>query len=111
MSFWDSVKPAKKAPVALTVAVADNRRGLTVTWDDGQVSTLSAQKLRQVCPCAQCVEEFTGKRTLDPATVSEQTTIEQTHPVGNYALSFTFSDSHQTGIYHWTFLRQLHDKS
>jgi DUF971 family protein len=96
--------------VVLSHRLADNRRALTITWDDAQVSTLSAQKLRQVCPCAQCVEEFTGKRTLNPDTVSDQTTLEQTHPVGNYALSFTFSDSHQTGIYHWTYLRQLHDK-
>ena len=28
-----------------------------------------AQQLRQQCPCAGCVDEWTNKRTLDPARV------------------------------------------
>ena len=27
--------------------------------------------------------------------------------VGNYALSFTFGDMHRTGIFQWTYLREL----
>jgi DUF971 family protein len=107
VSFWDSVKPAKKAPVAVTVAVTPDQAGLTITWDDGHTSTLSAQLLRQSCPCAGCVEEFTGKRTLDPAQVPADLKVLEVSPVGNYALSFVFSDAHRTGIYNWPTLRQL----
>jgi DUF971 family protein len=107
VSFWDSVKPAKKPPVAVTVAVTPDQLGLTVTWDDGHVSKISAQLLRQECPCAGCVEEFTGKQTLDPSTVSAGTRVLEVSPVGNYALSFVFSDAHRTGIYNWPHLRRL----
>ncbi len=107
MSFWDSIKPAKKAPVAVTVAVAPDQRSLTVTWDDGHIATLSAQHLRQQCPCAECVEEFTGKRVLDPNKVADDMKILEVSPVGNYALTFVFGDAHRTGIFNWSTLRQL----
>jgi DUF971 family protein len=107
MTFWDSLKPAKKPPVALTVAVAADQKSVTLTWDDGHVSTLTGQHLRQSCPCAECVEEFTGKRMLDPAKVSADLKLLEVAPVGNYALSFVFGDAHRTGIFNWAYLRQL----
>jgi DUF971 family protein len=107
MSFWDSVKPAKKTPIAVTVTVTPDQKGLTVTWDDGHIATLSGQTLRQSCPCAECIEEFTGRRVLDPAKISADTKILEASPVGNYALSFVFSDAHRTGIFNWGYLRQL----
>ncbi len=107
MSFWDSLKPAKRPPVAVTVNVADDQRSLTVTWDDGKVSTCSGQKLRQLCPCAECVEEFTGKRVLDGSKIPADLKILEVAPVGNYALTFVFGDAHRTGIYNWAYLREL----
>ena len=32
--------------------------------------------LRRLCPCAQCVNEFTGERVLKPEAVSEELKIE-----------------------------------
>ncbi|HYO67017.1 MAG TPA: DUF971 domain-containing protein, partial [Archangium sp.] len=31
----------------------------------------------------------------------------QVQPVGNYALTFVFSDGHGTGIYPWKLLREM----
>lgn len=107
MSFWDSIKPAKRPPVALTVTVAPDQRSLSLTWDDGHASTLTGQLLRQACPCAECVEEFTGKRTLDPAKIPAETRILECSPVGNYAITLVFSDAHRTGIFNWAYLRTL----
>jgi DUF971 family protein len=107
MSFWDSLKPAKKIPVAVTVTVSPDQKSLVLTWDDGASSSVTARRLRQLCPCAGCVEEMTGRRTLDPESVVEDMKLLEVQPVGNYALSFRFGDAHGTGIYNWEYLRQL----
>ncbi|MBK7861515.1 MAG: DUF971 domain-containing protein [Archangiaceae bacterium] len=107
MSFWDSIKPAKKAPVAVTVAVAPDQQSLLVTWDDGHIATLTGQRLRQSCPCAECVEEFTGKKVLDDSKIGPEMKLLEVSPVGNYAITFVFGDAHRTGIFNWSYLRQL----
>jgi DUF971 family protein len=53
------------------------------------------------------VDEWTNKRTLDPARVPADLKVTQVQPVGNYALSFIFSDNHATGIYPWKHLRDI----
>ena len=107
MSFWDHIKPSKPPPRALDVSLAAEGRELQLAWEDGARTAVSAQHLRRNCPCASCVDEFTGKRTLDPAQVPDDTRVLDVQQVGNYALSFTFSDTHATGIFPWGTLREL----
>ena len=78
-----------------------------VTWADGRVSLFDAPELRRVCPCAGCVNEWTGERTLRPETISDALTISDLEIVGRYALNFRWSDGHATGIYSFRYLRQL----
>ena len=107
MSFWDSIKPAKRAPVATAADVTADQQSLSLQWNDGVRSTVSARTLRQYCPCAECVEEWSGKRTFDLEKISAQMKIIEVAPVGNYAITFTFGDMHRTGIYVWEHLREL----
>jgi DUF971 family protein len=109
MTFWDHLKPAVRPPAATAVDLAPGERELRITWDDGKVTSVSARALRQQCPCAECVDEWTRQRTFDPAKVPEDMKILRMSPVGNYALSFTFADAHQTGIFNWGFLREASD--
>jgi DUF971 family protein len=81
--------------------------GLRITWADGVVSGYSAAELRRACPCAQCVNEWTGQRTLKPENVSDELTIGDISIVGRYALNFRWSDGHETGIYSFRYLRDL----
>jgi DUF971 family protein len=81
--------------------------GLRITWADGQVCEYEAAQLRRVCPCAQCVNEWTGQRTLAPETISEELQINDLSVVGRYALNFRWSDGHETGIYSFRYLREL----
>jgi DUF971 family protein len=111
MSLWDHIKPAKKAPAATAVELTSDGAVLQLAWDDGQATRVSARTLRQRCPCAECVEEWTGRRTFEPDRISPDTRILELHPVGNYALSFTFSDAHRTGIFNWTLLRETSEPS
>ena len=81
--------------------------GLVIKWADERVCLYSAPKLRRACPCAQCVNEWSGQRTLAPETISEELTIADINIVGRYALNFRWSDSHETGIYSFKYLREL----
>lgn len=107
MSFWDRIKPAPKPVTATDARLSEDGARLTLTWDDGTTTSATAQLLRQQCPCAACVDEWTNKRTLDPSKVPADLRVREVHPVGNYALSFLFSDQHSTGIYPWKHLRDI----
>lgn len=107
MSFWDRIKPSTRPPQVTQAALADGGLRLELTWDDGREGPVPARALRQECPCAACVDEWTNQRTLDPAKVAEDVRVEEVQPVGNYALAFRFSDGHATGIYPWALLRAL----
>jgi DUF971 family protein len=78
-----------------------------IEWDDGVKSSFPAAFLRRECPCAQCVNEVSGERMLDPASVPPDMTQADLALVGNYALSMRFSDGHHTGIFSFAYLRRL----
>lgn len=80
---------------------------LVIKWNDGHESVYTWQQLRRACPCAECVDEVTGVKTLDDTTVPDDLTCSRIEPVGRYGLQFTFSDKHDTGIYRFEFLRHL----
>lgn len=78
-----------------------------VTWADGRVCLYDAPRLRRLCPCAQCVNEFTGERVLKAESVSDDLTIADVNVVGRYALGFRWSDGHDAGIYSFRYLREI----
>ena len=82
---------------------------LRITWADEKICEYEAPRLRRVCPCAQCVNEWTGERTLKPDSISDEIEINDVTVVGRYALNFRWSDGHETGIYSFQYLRDLCD--
>ena len=78
-----------------------------ITWTDGHDSTYNFKYLRVNCGCAECVEEWTNRRLLDPATVSYDINVEDYITVGKYAIQFLWSDTHYTGIYPFDLMRKL----
>lgn len=82
---------------------------LRIEWRDGQVSELEPRALRLLCPCAGCVDEMTGVRTVTPAQIPDGVYPTAIHYVGRYALQFVWSDGHSTGIYTYEYLRAIGD--
>lgn len=78
---------------------------IEVEWHDGHTSVLPTPMLRGLCPCAGCVNENTGVRMHDPASVSAELTHDDVQLVGNYGITIRFSDGHSTGIFPFRFLR------
>jgi DUF971 family protein len=87
--------------------IEESDHKVTIKWSDGLETIYSAAQLRKMCPCAGCVNEWTGERTLKETDVPADMTFSQIAIVGRYALSFHFSDGHDTGIFSFNYLRGL----
>ena len=79
---------------------------LVITWSGGTKVAIAAFGLRDACPCANCIEEGTGRKVLDPATIPADVRPLEVRGVGNYAVQIQWSDGHGTGIYTWELLRR-----
>ena len=91
-----------------TVIKKSDPARIEIDWNDGHKTVYTTAELRGLCPCAQCVNELTGTRMHDPATVPEGLVHTHVRMVGNYAIALVFSDGHDTGIYPFPYLRD-HD--
>ncbi len=106
-SIVQKVAAGSDEPTSIEIAADGN---LAVAWPDGFTGTISPYNLRMNCPCALCVNEDTGQRTLDPKQVPLGIKISGLDKVGRYAITITFSDGHNTGIYKFDRLRALAEK-
>lgn len=71
---------------------------LAIAWSDGRTLTYPVPFLRSQCPCAECVDEWTGEvKVSEPQFAG--TTLATLRQVGRYAFAITFSDRHGSGIY------------
>ncbi|RMG09640.1 MAG: DUF971 domain-containing protein [Acidobacteria bacterium] len=80
---------------------------LKIIWHDGKEDAFDALKLRCSCPCASCINEWTGERILDDQQIKQDIKIEDISLVGRYAINLRFSDGHETGIYSFEYLKNL----
>jgi DUF971 family protein len=88
-------------------------RGLIVEWADGGTSYYSVAYLRRMSPSAEA-KELREQLKKNPLTVlpgragsAGPLVVTEAELVGNYAIKFTFSDGHSTGIYSWGYLREI----
>ena len=84
-----------------------NQHDLKITWQDGHESVYPARELRLACPCAGCVDEMTGAIRLIATSVPQSVQPLKVEVIGRYAISITWSDGHDTGIYAFERLRTL----
>ena len=80
---------------------------VTINWSDNSESKYTAAQLRRACPCAGCINEWTGEKMLDPEKIPDDLTFKNISIVGRYALNFQFSDGHETGIFSFKYLKDL----
>ncbi len=93
------------------IAPTEDATKLRIKWMDGVSTEYEPRFLRLRCPCAGCVDEMTGVRTLTPAMVPEGVYPTAINYMGRYALQFDWSDGHNTGIYPFDFLRRLAEET
>ena len=78
-----------------------------IEWNDGVKTSYSARELRYLCPCASCVNEVTGERSIKLEWVPQNMTAQAFYPVGRYAVQIVWSDGHNTGLYGFENLRVI----
>jgi ATP-binding protein involved in chromosome partitioning len=104
--------PTQKDIVPLAVEpmpaeIQGGKNKLAIYWSDGQKYTYDAHELRFRCPCAVCVDEFSGERKITETAIARDIALEKALPVGRYGVNLVWSDKHSTGIYTYRYLREL----
>lgn len=95
------------------IALDVKQRIMQITWTDGHVSQYDFDYLRRICPCAECRPwvHGVGERGVMPDKVKNAkgdiASAQDVSLVGSYALNIHFADGHGTGIYTWTYLREM----
>ncbi len=74
---------------------------MQIQWADGHTSVYSFTELRLACPCAHCDAD------RDSVEAAADINVLNVAEVGHYALRFTWSDGHDTGIYAYDYLRGM----
>ncbi len=108
------VEAAARPEGSPTTAVGIRRRDertISILWQDGHRQHFDVRDLRLACHCALCIEEMSGRPLLDPKTVRPDVAPRTVSSVGNYAFQVNWSDDHSTGIYSYTALRELGERS
>ncbi len=93
-----------------TQIIEESDSKISIKWSDDLETNYEAMELRRACPCASCIDEWTGEKRLKDESVSDEIDFGQISIVGRYALNFHFSDGHDTGIFSFKFLRKLSDE-
>lgn len=80
---------------------------LRIEWSNAAENVYTARELRLNCPCAGCIDEWTGKKLLMDEKVPADITFADISLVGRYALGLEFSDGHDTGIFSFDLLKKI----
>lgn len=87
-----------------TINQIDNHT-FAIEWSDGVVMQYRLSELQKKCPCANCVDENTGKRLLNEALLKEDVRAISISSVGRYALRIQFTSGCTQGIFSFDTLR------
>lgn len=99
--------PRPKAIHPLPVSKTNPKPSLEIEWNTGEKLSIPYWDLRFACPCAGCVDELTGIKTLKAESVDQNIRPLGVESIGQYAISIQWSDGHTTGMYHFDRLYQI----
>ena len=78
---------------------------LTVRFDNEERYELAAEYLRVESPSAEVQGHGPIERTFVPG--KRHVKIKALEPVGHYAVRIVFDDGHDSGLFTWSYLREL----
>lgn len=105
----DLRKDQESVPAPSKIRQVDSET-LGIIWTDGKESNYHVRMLRESCPCAHCIDEWSGEKRIKPGDIPETIRPLKIKAVGLYALQFEWNDGHSTGIYPHALLRKLDGK-
>lgn len=90
------------------IRLSQDKRTLTVAFDDGASYAIPAELLRVRSPSAEVQGHAPDQRQTIPG--KREVMILEVAPVGSYAVRLRFDDMHDTGIFTWPFLRDMGER-
>ena len=105
---YEGPRPETQESLAVPKRVSVGPAKVKIEWSDGHRSVHDNAALREACPCAMCKGEppAIGLSTVIPLTPAAPKGIAATSfaMVGRYAISFSWSDGHRSGIYPYDYI-------
>ena len=95
----------KTTPVPTEIKLHQLSRQLEIAFNNGTRFELPYEFLRVYSPSAEVRGHGLGQEVLQVG--KKDIAIKGIEPVGSYAVTLTFSDGHDTGIYSWDYLYEL----
>lgn len=98
------------------ISVSTARREMRILWQDGHESAYPFDLLRRECPCALCNDQRRKESASagpsltvlsGPVLKVGEVQVKEVSPVGRYAITFVWSDGHDSGIYAFDYLRSI----
>jgi len=98
---------ATTAPWPTELRVFKEEGRLEIDFSDGHACALSAEYLRVESPSAEVQGHGPNQKKI--VAGRRHVRIVSVEPVGHYAIRIVFDDRHDSGIYSWSYLRELGD--
>ena len=95
----------KTTPIPTEIKLHQVSRKLEIAFNDGARFELPYEFLRVYSPSAEVRGHGPGQEVLQLG--KKNIGIKSVEAVGSYAVTLTFSDGHDTGIYSWEYLYEL----
>jgi DUF971 family protein len=92
-------------PIPTEIKLHQVSRKLEIAFNDGARFELPYEFLRVYSPSAEVRGHGPGQEVLQLG--KKNIGIKSVEPVGSYAVTLTFSDGHDTGIFSWEYLYEL----
>lgn len=81
---------------------------LEILYDDGKCFRLPAELLRVESPSAEVQGHSPSQKRI--VAGKRAVGIRGLEPVGHYAVRIQFDDGHETGLFTWSYLRELGER-
>ena len=98
----------KSPPLPQKIRLHRKRHLLELVYSNSECAELPAEYMRVFSPSAEVRGHGPGQETLQCGKKSVN--IERIVAVGNYAIQPIFDDGHDSGIFSWDYLYQLHQE-
>jgi DUF971 family protein len=97
--------------VPVELRAPEGARVMEIDWADGTHQRYRHLHLRAFCPCAHCQGHQGPVRWVSEIQAADDRAFELAaiEEVGSYAVQLSWADGHATGIYAFTYLRELGD--
>ncbi len=95
------------APWPIELRLFKEEARLEIEFSDGITHSLPAEFLRVESPSAEVQGHGPSQKKIVPGC--RHVKITAVEPVGHYAVRIVFDDRHDSGIYSWSYLRELGD--